>query len=690
MQTNPVRFAVTIAVLALGSLVGWAQSSEQTHNITVDDYLSVHLITDCATSPDGKKVAFVELRWGDHDKPRSTDLWVVDTQTPRPLRLTFDPVNDRSPQWAPDGRHLYFVTQRDRGDERPPYDGTNQVWVIGTHPAEPFPITRVKDGVSAYQLAKNGRALYYTKSGKEAPQEWEELRDKYSDITFGHGTVEYTELWKLNLETWRETRVLAPDEIIADFSVSNDESRIALITMPDDRLITREGESTVKVYDVATEKLTAIPDHLYREDAPSPFGWVENLAWSSDGEALAWTVSFDGYPAEILVANPVDDGWTTMQLKRPDEVHVTGQLRWVPGTKDLCFLAEHRALRRVYCITGVGNGSQGSSHIKTPGNVVVHGYSFSDNSRQLAVVRSDTKNSRDVYWIDANKRDAEWTRLTRINPQMNTWKLPQVSHVTWTSTDGTEIGGILELPPGYKPDDGPLPLVVEVHGGPTACTLLHLRYWIYGRTILAAKGYALLSPNYRGSTGYGDKLLTDLIGHENDRDVKDILSGVDALIERGIADPDRLGVMGWSNGGFLTNCLIVTTTRFKAASSGAGTIDQVMQWGLEDTPGHVINYMRGLPWERTEAYMKASPAYRLGQVTTPTIIHVGAKDARVPAAHSRTLYRALKDYTDVPTCLLVYPGAGHGLQISDHRKAKLEWDIAWLDRYLLGNVPEEE
>ena len=113
-----------------------------------------------------------------------------------------------------------------------------------------------------------------------------------------------------------------------------------------------------------------------------------------------------------------------------------------------------------------------------------------------------------------------------------------------------------------------------------------------------------------------------------------------------------------------------------------------MQWGLEDTPGHVINYMRGLPWERTEEYVKASAIYRLGDVTTPTIIHVGEKDSRVPAAHCRTFYRGLKDYVGVPTALLVYPGAGHGLVIRNQRLAKMEWDLAWYDKYLLGKTDE--
>ena len=297
----------------------------------------------------------------------------------------------------------------------------------------------------------------------------------------------------------------------------------------------------------------------------------------------------------------------------------------------------------------------------------------------MAVAMSTTQHPTDIFTVS---RSGSYSRLTTANPQIDTWKIPQISIVRWKGADGDTVEGILELPYGHKPGT-PLPMVVEIHGGPTAATHYEFRFWIYGRTLMAAKGYALLSVNYHGSTGYGDKFMVDLIGRENEIEVTDILTGVDAMIERGIANPDKLAVMGWSNGGFLTNCLITSTNRFKAASSGAGVIDQVIQWGTEDTPGHVINYMRGTqPWSDPEEYRAGSPLYNLHKVTTPTLIHVGEHDARVPQAHSRTLYRALRHYLDVPTELIVYPGEGHGLTTYKHRKAKMEWDLAWFERYL--------
>jgi dipeptidyl aminopeptidase/acylaminoacyl peptidase len=300
-----------------------------------------------------------------------------------------------------------------------------------------------------------------------------------------------------------------------------------------------------------------------------------------------------------------------------------------------------------------------------------------------AVVMATPTRFADVYTFTRGDKKHEFKRVTDVNPQADSWKLPQLSIVKWKGARGDTVEGILELPPDYKKGDK-VPLVVEIHGGPTTATYYKLQYWIYGRTLLPAKGYAVLCPNYRGSTGYGDKFCADLVGHENNLDVEDILKGVDAMVERGIADPDKLAVTGWSNGGYLTNCLITKTPRFKAAISGAGIVDAITEWGTNDEPAYAMVFKQGLPWTNPEKYHKASSTYQLGNIKTPTLIHVGGNDDRCPPGHSKMLYRALKEYLHVPTELVVYPGEGHGIMKYRNRRAKLEWDLAWLDRYVMG------
>jgi len=319
----------------------------------------------------------------------------------------------------------------------------------------------------------------------------------------------------------------------------------------------------------------------------------------------------------------------------------------------------------------------------------VEAFSFGASGNDLVTLMPGLDHPTDLFVVENPGPRARYRRLTRLNPQVDTWNVPQVRPYSWNAPDGTRVEGILELPPGWSPADGPLPLVVAIHGGPTACSKQHFRFTIYGQTLFAARGWALFDPNYRGSTGYGDKFLIDLVGRENDIEVTDILTGVDALIAEGIADPERLAVMGWSNGGYLTNCIITRDSRFKAASSGAGVFDMAMQWSIEDTPGHVINYMRGLPWEKAQTMQETSPLYRADKIVTPTVIHVGENDERVPAEHARGLYRSLKHYLHVPTELIVYPGEGHGLTKYDHRKAKMSWDIKWFDHHVLGKPDPE-
>lgn len=665
-------------------------AAERTHTITPEDYFTINLATSCALSPDGRHAAYTELRWEKEEDKRNEDLWSVEIATGKTTRLTFDPASDVNPQWGPDSEWIYFTSSRKQEDGKAPMNGKKQVWRVSRRGGEIFPVTRVTDGIRDYEISADGRTLYYTTGTERFDEDdFESLRREFKDLIYGHGVTTTSQLWKLDLESWRSEKLVDEGRVIFAFRVSPDQKRIAMLTRPDDHLITNEGWSTVDIYTAADGRVTSLPDTDWREKAPSPFGWILEPCWSSDSQVLAFRVDFDGYPGEVFFIH-FDRGSEprVQKMIRANEVTVAGEMKWIPGTRDFCFAADDHARERIYCARNIKDGKQGETVTLTPGDRVVLDYAFSNRADPMAVVMNGLDHAREIYAVRNPGPKARFDRITRLNPQMETWKLPQIQIVKWTSEDGTPVEGILELPPGYTPGDGPLPLVVEIHGGPTSTSLYRFKYWIYGRTIFAAQGWALLSPNYRGSTGYGDKFLTDLIGNKNNLDVADILSGVNALIDRGIADPERMAVMGWSNGGYLTDCIITRDNRFKAASSGAGVFDTVMQWSIEDTPGHVINFNQGLPWDQAEAMHRTSPIYDADKITTPTLIHVGEKDERVPQEHSRGLYRALRHYLHVPTELVIYPGAGHGLVKYSHRKAKLAWDLKWFNHYALGKRDE--
>jgi dipeptidyl aminopeptidase/acylaminoacyl peptidase len=650
-----------------------------THDITVEDYFTLAAIAEVALSPDGKHAAYAESRWQKEADNRKADLWVVEVPGGNPRRLTDDRPGVRSLRWGPDGS-IYFLAARSRAAEKqPPFDGKTQVWKATLDGREPVAITRVTGGVTGFDLTADGGTLLYTVS-IDAPAEddhFKELRERYKGVEYGRGPRKISELWRLDLRSWRADKLPAPKRFIYQVALTREGSRAALITAPDDQVITYEGRSRVQVLDVASDKVETLPDKLWRADAPSPYAWLEALAWSPDGKRLAFNAVFDAYPAEVVVTE-WEAGRPVSHLLPRGGVTLRGYgtpLQWRTPT-ELCYLSEEK------CRVRLAEKSYGGE-AKTwdlGGEVVVSGFSFDAAGKHGVVLLADTERLPELYPIEAA---GKLRKLTDLNPQTATWKLPRVSVVTWKGAGGVDVYGVLQLPADHQ-EGKRLPLAVGIHGGPTTADYAQQQYEIWeGQTLLPSRGYVLLLPNYRGSTGNGDKFVTDLIGHENDVEVEDILKGVDALIERGIADPERLAVLGWSNGGYLTNCLIAKTTRFKAASSGAGILDTVMEWGTNDEPAYPTVFKQGFPWQKPDSYRRTSPTYDLEKVKTPTLIHVGGSDERCPPGHSRMLYRALHEYLKVPTELAVYPGEPHGLTKYTNRKAKMEWDLAWFDRHVL-------
>ncbi len=682
-----VRFHSRILVtLVLGPLlaviVAGAAVAARDHDIVPEDYFDLVSLGNLAASPDGSLLAYTESRWGQGKEGRSMDLWVVARKGGKRTRLTFGGFGGAGAVWSADGQFIYFLGQDRAGQDKPPHDGSRQVWRITPLGQGPTAVTRVPDGVGSFCLSPDNHALYYTTTEESDEDDWSGLRKRFPDLEYGHGTRTTTAVHRLDLDSWRTETVHPASRYIWDMKLSPDGKRLAMITTVDRPLINREGWSRVDVLDLATSRIDSVTSRQWRRDHPSPYGWLEDLAWAPDGKALAFVISYDGYASRIWTAERADRSWSLHEVTRPGKVSYAGGLKWRGQGRTLCYLGEQMARIRVLAVEKVTSGTQGKTRVLTPGDWVAAGFAFDRRGRSTAVIAETTNRMNDIYTVSGS---GKMEPITDVNPQVATWKLPQISHVAWAGADGDTCWGILELPPGYKAADGPLPAVIELHGGPTSSTKYRLRLWIYGRSVMAARGYALLSPNYHGSTGYGDEFLAKLIGRENEIEVADITAGTRWLIDQGYADPARIGVMGWSNGGYLTNCMIAAQPElYAAASSGAGVLDMVIQWGAEDTPGHVINFNQGLPWQQPEHYRAASPLFGLDKVRTPTLIHVGGDDPRVPPTNSRALYRALHRYLNVPCQLVVYPGEPHGLTTHENRLAKIKWDLAWFDRYLLG------
>jgi len=283
--------------------------------------------------------------------------------------------------------------------------------------------------------------------------------------------------------------------------------------------------------------------------------------------------------------------------------------------------------------------------------------------------------------MDASTRTS-WRQLTDPNPQVRGFALGQQEEITWKSKDGTTVGGVLVKPVGFRAGQR-YPLIVAIHGGPASADVLSFNGG-YGSQVYAGAGYVVLRPNYRGSTNYGNKLQTDIVGNYMAPGYDDIMAGVDHLIAQGIADPDRMGALGWSAGGHWSNWILTHTDRFKAISTGAGTANWISMYAQSDVQRNRQFYLGNkLPYDDFDAYWNQSPLKYIKNAKTPTMIHVVEGDPRVPSPQSIELHMALKQL-GVPTELFMYPGNTHGIPDPRNQLVKSVSEMAWMDHYVRG------
>ncbi|HKU28159.1 MAG TPA: prolyl oligopeptidase family serine peptidase, partial [Candidatus Sulfotelmatobacter sp.] len=311
--------------------------------------------------------------------------------------------------------------------------------------------------------------------------------------------------------------------------------------------------------------------------------------------------------------------------------------------------------------------------------------SSAQHSPHFAFVYSTLGKPTEVYLADGPDRLGQARAITSLNKLFTERELPQGKPYQWKADDGTTVEGMLIYPPG-KFQARHLPMLTLIHGGPADADGNHFEAdWYQWAALAATNGWLVFEPNYRGSTGYGDKFLMQIVPVIVSRPGKDILEGVDALVKDGIADPDHLTVGGYSYGGYMTNWLITQTTRFKAAVTGAGAVEHVGNWGNDDTTYDDAYFLGGRPWEAPQRYHDEAAIFQIDKVKTPTHMVAGGSDIRVAVLEDYLLEHALYSL-GVPNKLLIFPGEGHGLGKNPwHGKIKVREELKWLDKY--GGVP---
>lgn len=627
-------------------------------------------------SPDGKRVVytvseavmtadkseFLTQIWlapiGDTTKPNGAQA-----SLPRSVQLTFGDKSSTNPKWSPDGNWIAFTSTRK--------DNKSNIYLLNLHGGEAEMLTDVKTGVSNFAWSPDGRSIAFRMA--DAKTEEEEKNDKAkNDFRWVDENIKFSRLYVIPLEKnangKREPRKLTSENYNVDeFDWSADGSRIAF-GHTKSPVANDWTTSDVSIVEVVSGKVTTLANTPAAESSP---------VFSPDGKSIAVLVS-DTPPRWAQSGNiqiyPAGGGAPkSLALSYDAQPGIAG---WSADSKRIYFAEPKGTGTQLYVVDVAANRIQ---EIKTSA-AVYGGMSLNRSGTTFGFVRQTSDTPSDVFVASAT--DFTPIQISRVNGDM---KLPAVGRtevITWKSKDGKPIEGLLTYPVGYQAGQR-VPLILNIHGGPAG---VFQQSFLGGRgayplATFSSRGYAILRPNPRGSSGYGTDFRRANIKDWGMGDYQDLMTGVDFVIQLGVADPNRLGVMGWSYGGFMTSWVVTQTKRFKAASAGAPVTNLMSFNGTADIPGFVPDYFGGQSWDIIEVYQKHSPMFNVKGVSTPTMVQHGEADVRVPISQGYEFYNALKAQ-GVPSRMLVLPRQPHGPNEPKMQVAAMQANLDWFEKYI--------
>ncbi|UCC74656.1 MAG: S9 family peptidase [Gemmatimonadota bacterium] len=653
-----------LAIIWVG-VEGSALAQEGPRPMTVEDVLELRSVGDPRISPDGGWVAYVVTEIDFDENASNSDIWIVSTDGGSPFQLTRGPKRDSSPEWAPDGSWLAFLSNR---------DGKTQVYGIAPNGGEAWVVTDWETGVNSFRIAPDGGWIAFTASAekREEDEELEKLRGEPIVWDSSYATA-YSHLWVAPLDEDRRAGAVeqsSPDTLHVS----------GFVWAPDSRAL---------AWDARPSPILRTYPHgdVFVQDKPG--GEVRRVTRMPGGEGVVeWTAEL----GLIVAGSGHELGTFNYELwcvpeSGGEPVSLTANLdehaRFVrAGERELLVDASYRTGRRLYRIRLRDGGPQGDAELLSDDRLYLRSFSASRDGSRLAFIAEGPSTPPDVFV--SSSRSWRPRRLTEVNPQVAGFALGEHRIVSWPSAaDGEQIEGVLTLPVGYGEGDR-VPVLLVIHGGPAGVSSdrFTAARGAYPVQVFAGLGYAILQPNYRGSTGYGERFRGLNRGDISGRDWIDIDSGIDYLIETGIADAGRLGIMGWSFGGHHTYWGITQTDRYAAASAGAGANDLVSMYSQTDIPEFYHTYLGPKPWEDFELYEERSAYRNVTRVTTPLLIQVGEQDERVPAEQSIQFFEAVKTIGKAPVTLVVYPGEPHGVRSPRHRRDLMSRNVEWFTRWI--------
>jgi dipeptidyl aminopeptidase/acylaminoacyl peptidase len=709
-----MRTFVCLVVLSLAVRDDCSAQTKQ--KLTLDDFFNSVSFPSAAVSPDGNSVVIVTDRADWDQQIFRKDLWLYRDANGGSLIQLTESGHDDSPQWSPDGRWIAFLSGRKTASDSDDSDeddttasdskdeGVDQIYLISPSGGEAFAITEGQEEVHSFAWSADSRVIYFstrspwTKSQKDAyKKEW---KDTVQYRTAERGDTIFSLDLASALATHQASiaKVKTKEEKQSDLTpearaISASPLRVdQLVTSPDGKNLAfltssiNERQERYADFEIYTVELASAPSPpetpLAARQVTNNEGQEQHIGWANDSRHILFTVE---------TGNPFGP-YRDFQPHLYWVDTVTGTIeQWA---KEFNGSTEHYAVSENSVLSSGRLGTEVQMYAATAPS---HSRPVSDwrgtledvfaspHSQRVVFVYSSLDQPSEVYLANSAADIKQAHPITAFNKFLSKYDLPQGKPYHWKSDDGTTVEGMLVYPPG-KFGAKKLPTFVFIHGGPDDADGFHFGGdWYQWGALAAANGWLVFEPNYRGSTGYGDNFLKQIVPEIVSRPGKDILAGIDALVQDGISDPDHLTIGGYSYGGYMTNWLITQTKRFKAAVTGAGAIENVGNWGNDDTTFDDAYFLGGRPWEAAQRYHDEAAIFHIDKVRTPTHMVAGADDIRVAVLEDYLLEHALYSL-GIPNALLIFPGEGHSLDKNPwHGKIKVREELKWLQRY--GGAP---
>ena len=694
--------------------------------LTLDEFFNSVGFTSVEISPDGNSVVIGTERADWDQQIFRTDLWLYrdDGKGGSLVQLT-QSGHDSEPKWSPDGRWIAFLSERKGSAEKSGDSGdsdsdskdetASQVYLISPGGGEAFAVTQGGEDVHAFAWSADSQTLYFATRQPWNRTQKDDYKNEWKDVVQYRTAERGDTIFVLDLATALARRAAAPAKAEKKEGESEEQPDLtpgaraiatlplrvdAIVTSPDGAKLAlvsnainqrQEKYDDVEIYvvDVKKKFLSDTYENIPPNATVSPRRITHNqavesqLRWANDSRHIFFSVEA-GDPL-----GPYRD--------------LQPHLYWVDSesgaveqwSKDFIGCIQNFAVAADGVLTSARAGTEvpmysvgklaESLHRVSGWPGTYAQISLAAHSPRAAFVYSSLGKPEEIYLAENVAKLDEARAITSFNKLFAESDLPQGKPYQWKADDGTTVEGMLIYPPG-KFEAKHLPMFTLIHGGPSdADGNSFAADWYEWAALAATNGWLVFRPNYRGSTGYGDKFALEIVPVIVSRPGKDILEGVDALVKDGIADPDHLTVGGYSYGGYMTNWLITQTTRFKAAVTGAGAVEHIGNWGNDDTTYDDAYFLGGRPWEAPQRYHDEAAIFQIDKVRTPTHMVAGADDIRVAVLEDYLLEHALFSL-GIPNKLLIFPGEGHGLGKNPwHGKIKVREELKWLEKY--GGVP---